>query len=396
MYALAEQRIFCFEKMVLKLSLLLVAIAVFSGQNMSLSAYNVKPLLNGYIVKERVDALFLLKEKYKGYNVDEVGNGVAYIRQNRKINGRNIKINIAEIDRGQNPNLVIVPKLASNNIHSKAQIANIAQNALLAVNGTYFKQNTGTPLGALVIDKEIITGPIYERVALGIGKNGFKTGRLAFEGTLKNANYEIKIDNINQPRMLHSHVLVYTPKWGERSPETKANCKHLAIRDGKIVATSAYPLFIPDGGIVISAPEEKLQGFELGDKVKVNYALTPNWEDVDHIISGGPYLLKEGKVFIDTASQKLNGITGRNPRTAVGYTKENVMITVTVDGRKEGSGGVTLQELAKIMEDLGCYEAINLDGGSSTVMYVGGKTLNGSNVKSTAVSNALVVKTKGV
>lgn len=396
MYALAEQRIFCFEKMVLKLSLLLVAIAVFSGQNMSLSAYNVKPLLNGYIVKERVDALFLLKEKYKGYNVDEVGDGVAYIRQNRKINGRNIKINIAEIDRGQNPNLVIVPKLASNSIHSKAQIANIAQNALLAVNGTYFKQNTGTPLGALVIDKEIITGPIYERVALGIGKNGFKTGRLAFEGTLKNANYEIKIDNINQPRMLHSQVLVYTQKWGERSPETKANCKHLAIRDGKIVATSAYPLFIPDGGIVISAPEEKLQGFELGDKVKVNYALIPNWNDVEHIISGGPYLLKEGKVFIDTASQKLNGITGRNPRTAVGYTKENVMITVTVDGRKEGSGGVTLQELAKIMEDLGCYEAINLDGGSSTVMYVGGKTLNGSNVKSTAVSNALVVKTKGV
>lgn len=403
MYALAEQRIFCFEKMVLKIGILLIAVAVFSGQDVSISAYSAGTLLKGYIVKEHSnDALFLLRyardaemiEKYKGSVVNKLEEGVHYIRINKFINKRNIRINVAEVDRKLNSNIEIVPKLASNSLHSKAKISNIEKNAILAVNGTYFKQNTGTPLGALVIDNEIITGPIYERVALGIGQEEFKTSRLAFVGTLTNKKRQVKVDNINQPRMSYFHTLIYTQAWGEKSPETKSGTKHIAIKDGKIVATSAYSLIIPENGIVISAPADNLDGFELGDKVKLDYSLVPNWENVDYIISGGPYLLKNGKIFIDASSQKLNAITGRNPRTAIGYTKENTMIIVTVDGRKEGSSGVTLEELAKIMSDLGCYEAINLDGGSSTVMYVKGNTLSGSNVKSTAISNALVVRNK--
>ena len=46
------------------------------------------------------------------------------------------------------------------------------------------------------------------------------------------------------------------------------------------------------------------------------------------------------------------------------------------------------------MKKLGCYEAINLDGGSSTVMYVNGHTFSGSNIKSVMLSNALVVKNR--
>ena len=403
MYALAEQRIFCFEKMVLKIGILLIAVAVFSGQDVSISAYSAGTLLKGYIVKEHSDdALFLLRyardaemiEKYKGSVVNKLEEGVHYVRLNRFINKRNIRINVAEVDRKLNSNIEIVPKLANKSLHSKAKISNIEKNAILAVNGTYFKQNTGTPLGALVIDNEIITGPIYERVALGIGQDEFKTSRLAFEGTLTNRKRQVKVDNINQPRMSYFHTLIYTQAWGEKSPETKSGTKHIAIKDGKIVATSAYSLIIPENGIVISAPADNLDGFELGDKVKLDYSLVPNWENVDHIISGGPYLLKNGEIFVDASSQKLNAITGKNPRTAIGYTKENTMIIVTVDGRKEGSSGVTLEELAKIMSDLGCYEAINLDGGSSTVMYVKGNTLSGSNVKSTAISNALVVRKK--
>ena len=380
-----------------------MAMAIFLGQDVSNSAYSAGALLKGYIVKEHFDnALFLLEqtregqlaEKYKGFVINKVEQGIYYIRLNKTINKRNIKINVAEVDKQLNPNLEITPKLADRNIHSKTNIDRFEQNTILAINGTYFKQNTGTPLGTLVIDKEIITGPIYERVGFGIGNNEYKTARLSFNGTLKNKHREIKIDNLNQPRMLYSQVLIYNSKWGERSPETKANCKQIAIHDNKIVATSNYPLFIPENGFVISAPAEILDGFELGNKVSLEYSLVPEWENINHIVSGGPYLLKEGKIFIDAAEQKLNSITGRNPRTAIGYTKDNVMIMVTVDGRKEGTSGVTLKELAQIMNDLGCYEAINLDGGSSTVMYVDGKILSGSNIKSASISNAIVVRNK--
>ena len=380
-----------------------MAVAIFLGQDVSNSAYSAGTLLKGYIIKEHCNnALFLLEqiresqliEKYKGFTIKKLEQGVYYVRINKTINKRNIKINVAEIDRKLNPNIEITPKLASENIHSKTNIDKFEPKTILAINGTYFKQNTGTPLGTLVIDKEIITGPIYERVGFGIGKDEFKTSRLAFNGTLKNKHREIEINNINQPRMLYSDVLLYTEKWGERSGETKANYKQIAIRDNKIVATSSYPLFIPENGVVISAPAEKLEGFELGDKISLEYSLIPKWKNIEHIVSGGPYLLKEGEIFIDTAAEKLNSIAGRNPRTAIGYTKDNVMIMVTVDGRKEGTSGVTLKELAQIMNDLDCYEAINLDGGSSTVMYADGKILSGSNIKSASVSNAIVIREK--
>ncbi len=403
MYALAEQRIFCFEKMVLKIGIFLMAAAIFSGQDVSISAYSAGTLLKGHIIKEHSNnALFLLQqtrdndlmEKYKGFIVNKIEEGVHYVRINKQINKRNININIAEIDRKLNPNIEITPKLASKSIHSKTKINDFEKDAILAINGTYFKQNTGTPLGTLVINNEIITGPIYERVGFGIGKDEFKTARLSFNGTLKNKHREVKIDNINQPRMLYSQVLIYNSNWGERSPETKANCKQIAIRDEKIVATSNYPLLIPEKGFVISAPAEKLEGFELGNKIKIDYSLVPEWNNIEHVVSGGPYLLKEGKIFIDTSEEKLSSISGRNPRTAIGYTKDNVMIMVTVDGRKEGTSGVTLKELAQLMNELGCYEAINLDGGSSTIMYVDGKILSGSNIKSTSISNAIVVRNK--
>ena len=66
MYALAERPISCFEKIVLKIGILLVAIAIFSGQNMSISAYSAGTLLRGYIVKEHSNnALFLLQQSKK-------------------------------------------------------------------------------------------------------------------------------------------------------------------------------------------------------------------------------------------------------------------------------------------------------------------------------------------
>lgn len=407
MELLAKQELFCFEKMVFKLGILVVAIAVFSNSSMLMKTYANISVLKGYIVnnsmsKEQNDALFLLsedwqnnlKEKYKNKDIKFLQDGVAFVRLNQTINSRKIKINIAEINRNVNPNIEILPQLSNNKLHSKSLIKNIVkENHILAINGTYFKQDTGTPLGALIINNEIITGPIFNRVALGIGENDFSTAQLNFEGTFRIGKREIKIDNINQPRMLYSQILIYTNKWGEKSPISKSKCKHIAIQNNKITAISNSPITIPKNGYVITGNKDMLYGLKIGKKVKINYAITPNLNDAKHIISGGPYLIKQGEIYIDTQIEKLNGITGRNPRTAIGYTKDNTMIMITIEGRKEGSSGVTLKELASIMKKLGCYEAINLDGGSSTAMFLQGKTYFGTK-NPARISNALIVSNK--
>ena len=112
----------------------------------------------------------------------------------------------------------------------------------------------------------------------------------------------------------------------------------------------------------------------------------------DHIIGGGPYLVKNGQMYVDIKEQRFGAINGKNPRTAIGYTENNELIIVTVDGREEASVGMTLWEISRLMKDLGCKYAMNLDGGGSSVIYVKGKIENTPAYREgIAISNAIVV-----
>ena len=194
---------------------------------------------------------------------------------------------------------------------------------------------------------------------------------------------------------MKTHTIIYTPEWGKSSPATPKYGYQLAIKDNKIISASYNPLAIPDGGYVISAPLSVLKPFLNAKKIKITLNTSPEWKNVRHIISGGPYLVKNSEVFVDMTAQKLGAIGGKNPRTAIGYTADDIFIMVAVDGREGSSVGMTLMQLANFMKSLGCTDAINLDGGGSTVMYVGGQVVNKPAFKGgIAISNALVLSSK--
>ena len=261
---------------------------------------------------------------------------------------------------------------------SKKTITNIAQreNAIAAINGGYFKPQTGVPLGTLMINKKVYTGPIYDRVALGIFDTSYGMARVQLKARVNTNIGGIKIDNINQPRMLSTHVLVYTPDWGTNSPLCPKYGKAIAIENGKLIAQSYGSLPIPANGYVIVAPEKILNPILKAKRFELDIKMNPDWSDVNHIISGGPYLVKNGEIYVDMTAQKLAAIGGRNPRTAIGYTRDNHLIMMTADGREGASIGLTLTELANLMKEFGCVNAMNLDGGGSTVMYVNGAVVN--------------------
>ena len=88
----------------------------------------------------------------------------------------------------------------------------------------------------------------------------------------------------------------------------------------------------------------------------------------------------------------MQAISGKNPRSAVGYKNDGTFIIVTIDGREKDSVGMTLYELAKLMKNIGCEYAMNFDGGSSSAMYIKGKIVNSAiNYEGIAVSNALTI-----
>jgi exopolysaccharide biosynthesis protein len=92
-----------------------------------------------------------------------------------------------------------------------------------------------------------------------------------------------------------------------------------------------------------------------------------DWE----VVGGGPVLLRNGAVVVPPAKPH-NKFDGPNPRTVVGLDAGGTTLTLLiVDGRKPGiADGMTLNELATEMLRLGCKNAINLDGGGSSVMAV--------------------------
>ncbi len=97
-------------------------------------------------------------------------------------------------------------------------------------------------------------------------------------------------------------------------------------------------------------------------------------------LGGGPTLVKNGQVNVTYNEEVFFGsgvgYDNRDPRSAVGFTNDNQVIMLVADGRQVASQGVGLPELAQIMIDLGCVEAMNLDGGGSSQMAVGSSLIN--------------------
>lgn len=106
-------------------------------------------------------------------------------------------------------------------------------------------------------------------------------------------------------------------------------------------------------------------------------ALDLNWEHQilgQDVISTGPLMLFAGTI------QKIPNdafCNDRHPRTAVGKTSDGTVLLFVVDGRADESAGMSIPELQRVMRWLGCIDAINLDGGGSSTLFVRGQPFNG-------------------
>ena len=169
---------------------------------------------------------------------------------------------------------------------------------------------------------------------------------------------------------------------------TVAPATRSVLRNNKRYFTARGALgFLDDGGIDIAwvtsrndslfnfpeplenQPEEPVDSFD--------FSKSETWE-VDDAIHAGPVLMHDGKIRVTSNEEVFFGSTipDIHPRTAAGYRTSGELVLLVVDGRQVDSRGVDLQELAILMRDLGCVEAINLDGGGSSAMVVDGKLLN--------------------
>lgn len=121
-------------------------------------------------------------------------------------------------------------------------------------------------------------------------------------------------------------------------------------------------------------------------------------------IGGGPVLIKGGEVvntwkeelfYGDSADDKMP--EARHPRSAIGCTDDGLLFLFVCEGRgmTEGVSGMTFAEEALVLKDLGCTEALNLDGGGSSCLLVQGQeTIKVSDGEQRPVGSVVILKSK--
>lgn len=143
-------------------------------------------------------------------------------------------------------------------------------------------------------------------------------------------------------------------------------------KTGFVVRNSNVYLSDLANGICVLFPDGTMETYEK-DTYVIDDILA---REPVHVWSFGPSLLDENGKAIEEF-QLSNAIAGRHPRGAVGYYEPGHYCFVLVDGRQDGySNGMSIQNLAKVFEELGCKVAYNMDGGRSAVMLFGDKYYN--------------------
>ena len=111
-------------------------------------------------------------------------------------------------------------------------------------------------------------------------------------------------------------------------------------------------------------------------------------------LSFGPALVENGSIAV-TQDEEVGKAMASNPRTAIGIIDECHYVFVVSDGRTDESEGLTLYELAELMDSLGVETAYNLDGGGSSTMYFNGSVVNnptsGGSIKERSVSDIVYI-----
>jgi exopolysaccharide biosynthesis protein len=223
------------------------------------------------------------------------------------------------------------------------QFYEINQQPLLVVNGTFFDFTTNRNLNAVIKDGKLVSYNVHT-----IALKGKDT--LMYMHTFRSAIGISKKRNADV-------AWLYTD-----SNNRKALGSQLPF-DGYKDSVRNFPYSTANAVTTIVSHQQSVPFLK---KWKMQTA-----------IGGGPVLILNSRMNITNNEERMfagKAIDDKHPRTAMGYTADGKLVILVVQGRMPGiAEGASLTHLAKLLLDLGCVEALNLDGGGSSCMLVNGK-----------------------
>ncbi|MHC5597141.1 MAG: phosphodiester glycosidase family protein [Nostoc sp.] len=273
--------------------------------------------------------------------------------------------------------------------------------AVAGINGGYFNRNNRLPLGAIRRDSQWLSGPILNRGAIAWNDSGqFYFGRLTLEETLITANNQrLPILFLNSG-YIQSGIARYTPAWGSTYTPLTDNEIILVVEKDQIteqlpggkVGGIAVP--IPQDGYLLTLRANAISAasqLPIGSTVSISSTTAPtDFSRYPHIIGAGPLLVQNRQIVLDAKSEKFSNafIAEKAIRSGICTTATGTLMITAIHNRV-GGYGPNLAEHAQLMQLMGCVDALNLDGGSSTSLYLGGQLLDRSPSTAARVHNGI-------
>ena len=346
-------------------------------------------------------------------------------------------INLVEVDLRRR-DLAVVAMHAYDSLRGRERTsAMVAARAatgtpvLAAVNADFFNLKTGENENNQVVDGEILKGvrvtdspfdslhTIHTQFGMTCaGKPVME--RFAFVGSVLSPPPSVAIlplDAINY-RPPGDAMIMYTAVYGTTPTDSTPR---LTVEEPlRFVRRGGDTLFFDSagsphdgGGTVLHQGEAVLAGtgamaeivrrlaasIHAGTELRVVARFAPDRGRLCTLVGGWPRLVVGGRSIADSVDRLEGTFPGfsitRHPRTAIGFSRDSTRLyLVTVDGRSESSSGMSLAELAQLLQSLGVFDGLNLDGGGSTTLVLRGVVANHPSDASgeRAVGNALLVE----
>ncbi len=265
-----------------------------------------------------------------------------------------------------------------------------------AVNGDFFGGSPHAAENCMVVKGDFAKGVKLNRTLFGItidkipfaeklqfnGKVAYQDDTLSIERLNSRTNdFSLEIFNkfYNDTIFIDSgYVGIHLSDVKLFSPNSWKDC---------LIKNISYPasnLMMRGNESLLLIPIDSLKNInqlEIGQRVKIYLGTEPLIENIYSLIGGLPRLVTDGErpeSFIGSEGLTSERFVAENPRTAVGFSKDGTkLFLVVVDGRQENiSAGMPLIDLADFLISMGCYQAVNLDGGGSSTMVVNNNVVN--------------------
>ena len=289
-----------------------------------------------------------------------------------------VRINAVQLDP-RNSSLRLRPLTSERGMEGLGTLAQLAgrQGALVAVNGGYFNRVRKLPLGALRVDGRWLSGPILNR-----GVVAWKQGSLPRFGRLRLEEWASGPNGQRLPLMVLNSGYVqrgvsrYNAEWGPTYRALSGNETGLRLRAGRVVELldpAALEAGVPltDGDDLLVARGGAVLPWGVGDMLTVGSRPSEALGLEPFVVGGGPLLLQDGRIVMNGTAEgfSANFLSQGAPRTVVASDGGKVWL-ITLQGTTDE--GPTLGETATLLQQLGLRDALNLDGGSSTGLVMGG------------------------